>query len=261
MAYEERFYRKYHNNLNQLKFIVCVEETDLLIIMDDVDDISILKQLIKCMVLEIRKKIISFSKIDPEFLTALKPIIISPEIIESQKKGQDIIINKNIIKMMYDGSITCNVGPMATVAGVTAQVIVESLISKYGNINIIIENGGDIFMNTLVAKKVSVYAGNSSLSNKLALLIQPEDTPISICTSSGTIGHSLSFGKADAVVVVSKQSAIADGAATYLCNQIQSAKDINKTLSLAKSINGVIGVIIIVGEQMGIVGDINITKI
>lgn len=81
-----------------------------------------------------------------------------------------------------------------------------------------------------------------------------------ICTSSGTVGHSLSFGKADAAVVISKDVVIADAAATATANVVKSKKDMERGLNAAMSIPGVEGVVIIIEDKIGAYGLVNIVK-
>jgi len=250
--YEKRFYRDGHINEGLLKFNVVVNESDILIIMDPVDDLNRLKKKIHGIIVNIRKCILDYSEQVPDFLTSLKPL-------------EDSAINQvqgtKLIDLMHKCGKVVNVGPMAAVAGLTAQLVVESLVADYGNINIIAENGGDIYMNTLQNRQIAIYAGASPLSNQLALDIKSGESPISICTSSATIGHSLSFGKADAVVVLSADAGLADAVATALCNQVQSKEDIGKVLDRGISIEGIKGILIIIGSQIGFIGDISLVRL
>ena len=80
--------------------------------------------------------------------------------------------------------------------------------------NLIIENGGDLYIKTKNLRVVSIYAGENKFKDHLKIKISAEDSPIGICTSSGKLGHSLSFGKADAVTILSKDAFLADAVAT-----------------------------------------------
>jgi len=149
-----------------------------------------------------------------------------------------------------------NVGPMAAVAGAISEYVGMELLN-YTN-EIILENGGDIFLSSKITKNVLIYAGASPFSNKIALEIPGNYKPIGICTSSGTFGHSLSFGKADAVVVLAEDTLLADAAATSICNMIKTSDDIESGTSFGKSINGIQGILIIIGDKMGAWGEINL---
>jgi len=108
---------------------------------------------------------------------------------------------------------------------------------------------------------VGIYAGSSPLSLKIAIKVYPNDTPLGVCTSSGTVGHSLSFGKADAVCVTSGDCALADAAATAVGNQVASAKAIQRAIDFGKRISGVGGLVVIVGERIGLWGDLEIVPL
>ena len=124
------------------------------------------------------------------------------------------------------------------------------------------ENGGDLFVARTKACRVSVYAGESPLSGKLALGLKAAQMPCGVCCSSGTIGHSLSLGSADAVAVVAASTALADAAATRLANAVTSDRQsVNRAHKLASEIEGISGVVIISGEQLGAWGDIELVQL
>jgi ApbE superfamily uncharacterized protein (UPF0280 family) len=148
---------------------------------------------------------------------------------------------------------------MAAVAGAMAESVSKDLF-KFSK-EVIVENGGDIYLATSKERRVAIYAGESPLSLKIGILIKPEETPLGICTSSGTVGHSLSFGKADAVCILSKSAALADAAATAVGNLVQEKRDIEKGLERGREIEGVLGAVIIVGEKIGIWGNITLTQL
>ena len=149
-----------------------------------------------------------------------------------------------------------NVGPMAAVAGAIAQYLGKYLLNK-GMKEVIIENGGDIFLKTRKVRYVSIYAGKSrAFNNKLFLKIGPQASGLGICASSGTVGHSLSFGKADTLVIIAKNASLADAAATACANIIQTKADFGKAIELARKIKGVAGIIIIINSNMACWGEI-----
>jgi ApbE superfamily uncharacterized protein (UPF0280 family) len=133
-----------------------------------------------------------------------------------------------------------HVGPMASVAGAVAEFVSKDLLPLSDEL--IIENGGDIYLETSKERTIGLYAGPSPLSLKVGLIITPEDAPLGVCTSSATVGPSLSFGKADAVCILSKSGALADAAATAVGNVVKERKDIERGLNLGKieGINGVL---------------------
>lgn len=173
---------------------------------------------------------------DRRFLTALKPLAVELEA-------------PAIVKEMAKCARLANVGPMAGVAGAIAQFLGRDLLKK-GYREVIIENGGDIFLKINKSRKVGIYAGRSKAWNKLSLKIKPSDTPLGICASSGTIGHSLSFGSADSVIILSKNACLADAVATATANRVNSKEDLQKAVDFAKSIGRVTGVVIIIKDSM-----------
>jgi len=123
-----------------------------------------------------------------------------------------------------------------------------------------VENGGDIFLKSLEKRIIGIYAGKSPLTGKIGLEIDGEDTPLGICTSSGTVGHSLSFGKADAVVALSKSATLADAAATAIGNLILQPDDIPSGIEFAQGIEGLKGLLIIKDDKIGLWGKVKICQ-
>jgi len=143
------------------------------------------------------------------------------------------------------------------VAGAIAEYVGRELLPF--SREVIVENGGDIFLKTQKTRSIGIYAGEASpFTGKLALKVEPRETPLGICTSAGTVGHSLSFGKCDAAILLSPSASLADAAATAVGNLIQSADDIPKGIEFAKGVEGIKGVIIIKDDRIGVWGDINI---
>jgi len=147
---------------------------------------------------------------------------------------------------------------MASVAGAISEMTGMDLLN-YSN-EVIVENGGDIFIKTCIPRKVGIFAGKSVLNEKIALKIFPENTPVGICTSSGTIGHSLSFGKSDATVVISGNCFLADAVATAAGNMVKGEGDMENVIDFVKSIKGVDGIVIIVEDKMSMWGNVSIAS-
>jgi hypothetical protein len=147
---------------------------------------------------------------------------------------------------------------MASVAGAIAEFVGSQLLAF--SPEIIIENGGDIYLRSLKKRLIGIYAGKSPLTGKIGLEIDGQDTPMGICTSSGTVGHSLSFGKADAVVVLSQSATLADAAATAIGNLIIQPSDIPGGIEFAQSIDGLKGIIIIKDDKVGLWGEVKICQ-
>ncbi|HDN84515.1 MAG TPA: UPF0280 family protein [Candidatus Aerophobetes bacterium] len=163
-----------------------------------------------------------------------------------------------IVRCMSEASQKAGVGPMASVAGAIAEFVGKDLLNWCKQV--IVENGGDIFMKVTKKRKVGVYAGPSPLSGHIALQIEPEETPIGICCSAGSFGHSRSFGKADAVVILSSSTPLADAVATAVGNLIKEEKDIKRGLKFLKNIPEVRGGLIIKNKKLGAWGKLNIVR-
>ena len=145
---------------------------------------------------------------------------------------------------------------MAGVAGAISEYVGNDLLNLTKNI--IIENGGDIFIKTENKLITSVYAGESPLSYNVNFIVKPQDSPLGISSSSATVGPSLSFGKADAVCVISKSATLADAAASAIGNKVKSKKDIKPALDFGIKIKGVTGIIIILESEMGVIGKVEL---
>ena len=179
----------------------------------------------------------------PDFLRTLKPWRISGPA-------------PAIVREMALAGEKAGVGPMAAVAGAISEAVGTGLLQVSSEV--IVENGGDTFFKTQTPVLVGIYAGNSPLSLKVGLKVDSTSHPVSLCTSSGTVGHSLSFGKADAVCVMSDSCALADAVATAVGNRVRSARDISNAIHFGKSIPGVSGLVVIVGKDMGLWGSLEV---
>ncbi|MFH1062388.1 MAG: UPF0280 family protein [Candidatus Omnitrophota bacterium] len=159
-----------------------------------------------------------------------------------------------IIQQMYKASKKAKVGPMATVAGAIAEAVGKDM-SKFSS-EIIVENGGDIFMATNHLRKIGIFAGIGCIYNQLVFSIDPRQTPCGICASSGQFGHSLSFGTSNATIVVAKTSALADGFATAIANIIKTDADLEIAVKLAQKLPEIRGLIAITSSKLTAYGDI-----
>ncbi len=239
--YEERTYRNLVKTDDLVKFEVIVKETDLLVRAER--DLS---KETRESVLKYRHQLETYIAMNPEFQKSLVPLSDDPYAPE-------------IVREMIRTSQVVHVGPMAAVAGAMAESVSKDLL-KFSK-EVIVENGGDIYLAASKERTIGIYAGTSPISLKIGIVISPEETPLGVCTSSGTVGPSLSFGKADAVCILAKSSALADAAATAVGNVVKEKKDISLGLSRAREIEGVLGTLIIVQEKMGIWGRIQLTRL
>jgi ApbE superfamily uncharacterized protein (UPF0280 family) len=238
--YQPRTYRHWIEGKDLTPFNVTVKETDLFVRAS-----SDLRKKTRRLVLKYRRQLEGYIERNPAFATSLEPLPV-PENAPA------------IIGRMAEAGQKAGVGPMAAVAGAIAECVGRELLDF--SPEIIVENGGDIFIKTTRKRTVGIYAGDSPLTGKIGLEIRAKDTPLGICASSGTVGHSLSYGRADAVVVVSASAALADAAATAIGNRVQNHEDINSAVEFGRGIAGLRGIIIIVGKNVGVWGDIKLCE-
>lgn len=230
------------------KFELIIEETNLLVLFSPNSSITLkrLRDIAYRSLLNCRRQIENYIKEYPSFQKSYAPVTV--------KKNAPLIIQK-----MVKASSLVNVGPMAAVAGTVAEFVGKEIL-KFSE-EVIIENGGDIFLKSNKKRKVAIYAGDSSFSEKIALEINPENTPLGICTSSGTFGHSYSFGKADTALAVAKLVVLADASATAIGNLIQTKDDLPQGIKFAKKTPGLLGAVIIKDDKIAIWGKIKIVNI
>lgn len=236
--FQPRTYRRWVRSQDLVSFHAMVRETDLYI-----NTSANLKRKALRIVCKYREQVENYINRYPCFLTALEPF----------SADDDAPV---IVRAMSAATASVGVGPMASVAGAIAEFVGNELLLFSSDV--IIENGGDIYLRSLKTRLVAIYAGKSALSGKIGLEIDGRETPRGICTSSGSVGHSLSFGKADAVTVLSDSATLADAAATAIGNLIKEPGDIQKGLDFARNVEGITGLVIIIGDKMGVWGDVRL---
>lgn len=241
-SYQERHYRSAFAATGLIASHLTVRETDLCILAPrDVREQAIDQ------VLFYRGQLENYIAGHPAFLSTFHPLAMDP-------------LAPPIVKSMLEACAQADVGPMAAVAGAVAEFVGRALL-RQGLDEIIVENGGDVFMLRLRESVAAIYAGTSPLSNKVGVKIPQALMPLGVCTSSGTIGHSVSFGQADSVTVLAPSVSLADAVATRLGNEMKGAADMNRTLEIARSITGLIGVVIVQDNQLGAWGEIELISL
>ncbi len=195
------------------------------------------------MALQYRLQIEKYIQQHPEFGSALSPLSLDA-------------LAPPIVKEMLEAGRSAGVGPMA---GVIAEYVGRGLLQS-GCLEVMVENGGDIYINRSQDCTVAIFAGESPLSLHAGVKLAKHTMPIAVCTSSGTVGHSLSFGLADSVTVIARSTALADAAATRLGNEVGRGaggdSGIKRALEKSRIISGVLGVVVICGEKIGAVGPV-----
>ncbi len=240
--FQERTYRNAVKKETRLTFFrVAVKETDLAIYAE-----RSLEKVALDSVLRHRGYLEAYIERYPEFAEILIPWRGSGPAAE-------------IVRDMARASAFAGVGPMAAVAGAVAERVGTDLLAYSSEV--VVENGGDVFIKTNRPSTVGIFAGNSPLSLKIGVKVDTGGKPAGVCTSSGTVGHSLSKGKADAVCVISDSCALADAAATAIGNLVASSSDIAKGVEAAKRIEGVRGVVVIVNDKISAWGDVELASL
>jgi len=247
-SYIERSYRAIPDQGDLVSSYARIKDTDLHILADrEVSDLA------QELALQYRLQIEKYIRKRPEFAGALSPL------------AADALAPRIVREMLAAGS-RAGVGPMAAVAGVIAEFVGKGLLQN-GCREVMVENGGDIYINRSRDCIVAIFAGESPLSLRVGVKLASGNMPmgVGVCTSSGTVGHSLSFGLADSVTVIAGSTALADAAATRLGNEIglSSGGDsgIQAALALSRKISGVLGVVAICGEKIGAVGDVELIPV
>ncbi len=178
----------------------------------------------------------------PDFRHSLEPLELctnAPEVAQRMARAAQFV----------------GVGPMAAVAGAMAQCAGEAGLEA-GAREAIVENGGDIYLRAAEQVTIGLDTGRAKLTNRLAFSLQPHDTPISICSSSGKMGHSKSLGECDLATVVAADAALADAAATQTANLVRTAEDVDPALERIAAIEGIDGVMIVNNDQVGLAGQL-----
>jgi ApbE superfamily uncharacterized protein (UPF0280 family) len=176
----------------------------------------------------------------PEFANSFEPIDLrddAPQVAQQMARAARLV----------------GVGPMAAVAGAMAQCAAQAALGTSDD-EAIVENGGDIYLKAAEPVIIALGTGTSELAGRLAFSLKPDETPISICSSSGLMGHSTSLGQCDLATVVAREAALADAAATKAANMVRTIEDVDTTLEGINAIEGIEGVIIVKDDRIGLAG-------
>ena len=183
---------------------------------------------------------------DKQFLTAFTPL---------KNQGEQ---KSELLALMLQASNMTNTGPMASVAGAIAQQLGKELKKAFGLEEILVENGGDLYIDVAKPLKVKLFAPTSPLSGKVGVVVDPKLGPMGICTSSAKIGHSFSFGRADAVMVATSDAALADALATAYCNRVQAAVDVQTLCEELSAREDVLSALVLMDETLAIGGRLEV---
>jgi len=241
-SYQKRTYRNRVEPGHLVAFEVRIRETDLQILAG-----KDLRAEANAAVFQYRSQLESYIARHPEFASALTPL---PADLTAPP----------IVKAMLAAGQAAEVGPMAAVAGAIAEYVGLALLAA-GAGEVVVENGGDIYFCRRQESVVGIFAGPSPLSNRVGLKIPASLMPLGICTSSGTVGHSLSLGEADSVTVLARDTALADAVATLAGNAVQPGQSLEPALAKARAVAGILGLVIIRGEELGAWGEVELVAL
>lgn len=236
--------RAYRESLAPLEgetaFQVTLEQTDLRITAK-----TDLSREVAAFVHGLRGEIKAYIAAHPDFLESLEPV----KVVETAP---------DIVRAMARAARTCNVGPMAAVAGAVAQAVADHFHKQ--SPDILVENGGDLYMHSTRERVVALLAEPES-GARLGLTLPAGDFPLALCASSATIGHSLSLGTGELTVVRAKEGALADAAATALNNLLRSPRDLRTVTDMARDLPGVDGVFAQHGAKLAVWGEMELAAI
>ena len=241
MEYKDRNYRSRFAGDNRRWFSVKFLESDLWIGVDSGSYSQSMEADTYALLVDLRRAMDAYLLMDPQYKAALQPY-------DAGMEAPDIL------KEMSRVSHKTGIGPMSAVAGAVALKVAEFLKSKYGVKEVIVENGGDIYADATADMDIAVFAGQSPLSEKVGLHIPASAFPCGICTSSGTVGPSLSLGKADAMLIVCRDVLLADSYATAMANRIKTANDLQPVIEQIQSIPDILAALAIKGDRLAVSG-------
>lgn len=242
MEYKDRTYRKQFSDNILKPFSVSYKETDLWIGTDAGSYSSSMQQYALDIVRQMRADMDAYLETDPQYRTSLVPY--------NPRSEAPLIF-----RFMSEASARTGIGPMSAVAGAFDKLVADALCQRFGCTDVVVENGGDIYAKVSHDLDISVFAGQSPLSEKVGIHIPESAFPLGICTSSGTIGPSLSFGRADAMMIVCKDVLLADSYATAMANRIKTVEDLQPVIDLCAANSDILGALAVKDDRMAICGE------
>lgn len=243
MEYIERTYRNRFNlEHSRCGFSVKYKETDLWIGVDANSYSASMYQESLSIITSLRSTMDAYLLLDPQYKLSLTPYVPQPWAPQ----------------IFHSMSAVCRktgIGPMSAVAGAVAKHVALQLRETCPYQEIMVENGGDIYMDMSSDIDIAIFAGTSPLSNRVGLHIPSGYGPLGVCTSSGTVGPSISFGKADAVMIVCRDVLLSDSYATLMANRVVTESDIERVIDTISQLPDILGAMVVKGDKMAIVGE------
>lgn len=231
-------YRRLARPHDLVNFELCVQQTDMRVSAE-----ADLRVEALALVLEARAQVEGHIARHPEFLRSLTPL------------AEDRTAPA-VVAAMLDAARRADVGPMAAVAGAISEFVGRGLGAA--SPEVIVENGGDLYLRSRQRRALTLLAENTTLGG-IRITVPAAPAGTGIATSAGTLGHSLSFGRADAVMVVAESGALADALATAIGNIVQGERDLAPAIARARAM-GARAAVIVVDEHIAAYGDIELTE-
>lgn len=240
MTYEQRHYRRSMDPLGLTCFEVRLQESDLFICADrDLTDLA------EDLLVRVRWDLETYIAAHPRFAESFAPVQVETDA-------------PTVVQQMARAAWRSNVGPMAAVAGAVAEYVAKGLAAT--SANVIVENGGDVYLVGDEERVVALWADQPGV-DLIGLRIPAGMQPVAVCTSSATVGPSVSFGSADAVTAIAHDGALADAVATALANTVHHADDVPRAVEAAKLVPGIFGVLVTIEGHIGAWGNIHLVPL
>lgn len=230
-------YRRLARPHDLVSYDLCVQQTNMRVSTE-----TNLSAQALALLLEARAQIEGYIAHHPQFLRSLTPL--------PNDNGAPAVA-----AAMLDAAQRARVGPMAAVAGAIAEFVGRGLAVT--SREVIVENGGDLYLQSHQPRELTLLAENTALGG-IRITVPAAPQGIGIATSAGTLGHSLSFGKADAVMVVAESSVLADALATAIGNLVQGERDLATAIAHAQAM-GACAAVIVADAHIAAWGDIKLT--
>jgi ApbE superfamily uncharacterized protein (UPF0280 family) len=146
------------------------------------------------------------------------------------------------------------VGPMAAVAGAIAQAALDAMIAE-GCRHAWVDNGGDVALVLESPLTLEIFTTPGS-SKAFAFELRTTGRAMGICSSSGRLGHSISFGDSDIAVTIADDAVVADAFATALGNEVKDETSLNKCFDILRSAKAVKGGLAMIDGAVAMYGEV-----
>lgn len=234
-------YRRFVRAPDLVRFHVAVKETNLLILAT-----ADLTAAVRDLVITARYHLETWINDHPGFRESFVPVAV-PDTAPP------------IVRLMAAAAAAAGVGPMAAVAGAVSEIVSSGLAPP--DRELIIENGGDVYLSSRRERTVGIFTGERHLDVSLGIKVAPETTPVGVCTSSGRIGHSVSLGDSSAATLIAPSAALADAAATAVGNLVRGPDGVRAALGAAQEIPGVLGAVVVRNGEVGVWGSVELVGV